>query len=376
MGIFGSSSDEETRRVVVAGGVTGGHLYPGIAVVEELEQCAPELEFAFVGIEDGIEARVVPELGYAFHAMDVPPLKGQGVGGWLSGGLKLSKSGLQAASLVRRLDPALTISVGGYAAGPFSFAAAASGRPTILLEQNREPGMTNRLLGRVVDYAFVTYETTCEHFQQTDCRAVGNPVRRAIRERAARLDYRAPEAGEIDILVTGGSGGAKSFNQELPKALCALGDVAEGVSVRHQYGRGRREEVEGRYEAFAGEVELVEFIDDMAGAYEWCDLLICRGGGTTLAEVLTFGVPAIFVPSPHVTDDQQTKNTREIAEQGAGIMLPDEAIGSDRATRLLSGLITNPVSLENIAGKARELGRNDAASAVAEASLGLIETSA
>lgn len=367
-------SGDNHRRVVIAGGGTGGHLYPGIAVVEALEERDSTIEFAFVGTEKGIEARVVPELGYDLHLMDVPPLKGQGLGGWISGGLRLSKSGLQALSLVRKLDPDLTISVGGYAAGPFTLAAALSGRKTALMEQNRDPGMTNGLLGRVVDAAFVAFESTCGHFEGTVCRAFGNPVRRSIRQAAADFEYQAPEDGEFRILVTGGSGGARSLNESLPEALCALGETAESVSVRHQYGKNRRDEVAGRYDDFAGGVELVEFIDDMAAAYAWCDLLICRGGGTTIAEVLTFGLPAVFVPSPHVTDDQQTKNAREIAESGAGIMLPDEEIGSDRATRLLSGLIQNPVSLENIARKARSIGAKDAASAIAEACFGLIET--
>jgi len=318
-------------RIVIAGGGTGGHLYPGLAVVEALEEMRDDLEFAFVGTEEGIEARVVPARGYELHTMDVPPLNGQGLAGWVTGGLKLSKSGVQSIGLVRRLDPALTISVGGYAAGPFTLATAVSGRPSALMEQNREPGMTNEILGRFVDGAFVAYETTCSAFQNTECHPVGNPIRRDLRRAADAYTYEPPEEGEpCRILITGGSGGAKSINENLPSALGALGDRAAHLQVRHQYGRDRAEEVAGRYDDFAGEVELVEFISDMAEAYEWADLVICRGGGTTIAELLAFGLPAVYVPSPHVTDDQQTKNAREIAEKGAGIMLPDQAIGSDR----------------------------------------------
>ena len=361
-------------RLVIAGGGTGGHLYPGIAVVEAIEEMRPEIEVAFVGTEKGIEARVIPELGYDLHLMDVPPLKGQGLAGWVKGGLSLSKSGLQAMSLVRELDPAMTISVGGYAAGPFTLAAAISGRPTALMEQNLEPGMTNSVLGRFVDLGFVAYQEACDSFEGLDCRAVGNPLRRSIRQKAASFRYEPSDDETIRLLVTGGSGGAKSLNEQLPGALCRLGEKAEHLSVRHQYGRNRRSEVEGRYDDFTGEVELVEFIDEMADAYAWCDLIVCRGGGTTIAEILAFGLPAVFVPSPHVTDDQQTKNAREITELGAGIMLPDEAIGSDRATRLISGLIDNPVSLQNIARKARELGQESAAEAIAEACLQRIDS--
>ncbi len=365
---------DRSPRVVVAGGGTGGHLYPGLAVVEALEEEREDLQFSFVGTEDGLESRVVPAEGYELELMDVPPLKGQGLAGWLEGGLKLSKSGVQAISLVRRLDPDLTISVGGYAAGPFTLAAAVGGRATALLEQNREPGMTNGILGRFVDRAFVAFESTCQAFEATECRPVGNPLRRSIRRAARDFQYEPPEeGGAFRVLVTGGSGGAESLNTRLPGALVELGEIAERLEVRHQYGRGRADEVAGRYDQFAGRVELVEFIDEMAEAYRWCDLLVCRGGGTTIAEVLAFGLPAVYVPSPHVTDDQQTKNAREIAEQGAGILLPDQAVGSGRATRLVRGLVNNPVSLENMAREARRLGAHDAAVAIAEGCLELLE---
>lgn len=373
--MIGDNDSSGPPRIVVAGGGTGGHLYPGIAVVEAMQEIRNDLQFAFVGTDDGIESRVVPAEGYELHTMDVPPLKGQGMAGWIGGGLKLTKSGVQAMSLLRELQPALTISVGGYAAGPFTMAAAVAGRSTALMEQNREPGMTNRILGRFVDRAFVAFESTCDSFDHADCQAVGNPLRRSIRQTAGEFTYEPSETGEpFRILVTGGSGGAKSFNTELPGALTELGDAAERVEVRHQYGNGRADEIAGQYDDFPGRVELVEFIDEMAEAYRWCDLLICRGGGTTIAEVLAFGLPAVYVPSPHVTDDQQTKNARAIAEQGAGIMLPDQAIGSGRATRLVRGLLDNPVSLENMAREARRLGAQDAAVAIAEGCLELVES--
>lgn len=373
--MFGDNDSSGPPRIVVAGGGTGGHLYPGIAVVEAMQEIRNDLQFAFVGTDDGIESRVVPAEGYELHTMDVPPLKGQGMAGWIGGGLKLTKSGVQAMSLLRELQPALTISVGGYAAGPFTMAAAVAGRSTALMEQNREPGMTNRILGRFVERAFVAFDSTCDSFDNADCQVVGNPLRRSIRQTAGEFSYEPPETeAPFRILVTGGSGGAKSFNTELPGALTELGDAAERVEVCHQYGNGRADEIAGQYDDFPGRVELAEFIDEMAEAYRWCDLLVCRGGGTTIAEVLAFGLPAVYVPSPHVTDDQQTKNARAIAEQGAGIMLPDQAIGSGRATRLVRGLLDNPVSLENMAREARRLGAQDAAVAIAEGCLELVES--
>ncbi len=372
--IWQQQTDDESTRVVMAGGGTGGHLFPGIAVAEELEARDPTIEVHFVGTERGIESRIIPETSFPFHAMDVPPLKGDGWRRWLEGGVQLPRSGFQALSLLRRLGPGLVVSLGGYAAGPLTLAASVSGSPTALMEQNAHPGMTNRALGNFVDRAFVAFDESCQSFDDTPCEVVGNPVRRSIRKAADNHEYVPSDDGVIRVLVTGGSGGAQSLNRELPEALCALGDGAASLKVRHQYGEGRGDGLEEAYESFAGEVTCVEFIDGMAEAYAWCDLVICRAGATTIAEVLTFGLPAIFVPSPNVTDDHQTRNAREVTEAGAGLMLEDDQVGSPRSTRLISGLVQNPSSLTNIAAKTRQMRRNNPAEAIAESLLGdLIE---
>jgi UDP-N-acetylglucosamine--N-acetylmuramyl-(pentapeptide) pyrophosphoryl-undecaprenol N-acetylglucosamine transferase len=365
---MGQQERTEGPVVVVAGGGTGGHLYPGVAVIEELAERFDGLQPEFVGTDQGIEARVVPSLGYPFHSMDVPPMKGRSWSEWISGGLSLGKSGVQATKLLGEIDPDLVIGVGGYAAGPFTLASALSGRPTVLMEQNAQPGVTNRILSRFVDRAFVAFEETCRQLADVPCEVVGNPVRRSLRQTAVSYSYEAPADGEpIRMLVTGGSGGAKSLNTRLPEALINLGTTAQKLEVKHQYGRGRRSEVTGRYDGFEGDVELVEFIDDMAEAYRWAHLVMCRAGASTIAEIMTFGLPAIYVPSPHVADDHQSKNAKEIAEAGAGVSLSDDAIGTGRATRLLQGLLENPVSLENLAERARSLAQPDAASDVADA---------
>lgn len=373
MGIFSSSN--RSNRLVIAGGGTGGHLFPGVAVVEAIEELDPTVDIAFVGTERGIEARVIPELGYRLELVDVPTLKGGGLKGWASGLSRLPFSGIQSMSTFKKLDPGLVVSVGGYAAGPFTMLSAIRGVPTALMEQNSVPGMTNKLLGRVVDRAFLTFESSAAFFDGVDCQVVGNPVRRDLLEMAGGFDYEAPEQGEpFNILVIGGSGGAASLNQSLPDALSGLEELGEQVRVRHQCGRGRTDELDGRYDDFAGDVEVTEFIDDMASAYRWCDLLVCRAGASTIAEVLVLGIPAVYVPFPGAADDHQTKNAREIAEAGAGVTLPDDEIGSPRATRLLAGLIRNPVSLENLSRKARSMGRPDAARKVAEACLEMLRS--
>jgi UDP-N-acetylglucosamine--N-acetylmuramyl-(pentapeptide) pyrophosphoryl-undecaprenol N-acetylglucosamine transferase len=352
--------------VVIAGGGTGGHLFPGVAVAEAIGRIAPEIEVAFVGTERGIEARVIPELGYDLELVDVPMLKGGGTLGWVKGLSKLPLSGMQSMSVFNRLNPALVVSVGGYAAGPFTMLAGVRGVPTALMEQNSVPGMTNRLLGKTVDRAFLTFEASRAHFPNVECEVVGNPVRETLLELAEGFAYKPPtDRDEFRILIIGGSGGAASFNRRLPADLCGLGELAENVVVRHQCGKSRRSEVDGGYDGFGGKAEVVEFIDDMAAAYAWCDLLICRAGASTIAEVLVLGIPAIYVPFPHAADDHQTKNAQAIAEAGAGIAISDADIGQRRAARLISGLIHNPVSLANLSKQARQLGRPHASEQVA-----------
>lgn len=364
MALFGKK--QRDNRVVIAGGGTGGHLFPGVAVAEAIQKLDPSVDVTFVGTERGIEARVIPELGYDLELVDVPMLKGGGAAGWMKGLAQLPLSGMQSMGVFNRLNPALVVSVGGYAAGPFTMLSSVRGVPTALMEQNSVPGMTNKLLGKVVDRAFLTFAASESFFPDVDCEVVGNPIRSNLLEMADNFDYEAPsEEDDFHILIIGGSGGAASFNQSLPTALSGLGRFAQKVSVRHQCGKGRSGEVDGRYDEFAGQVEVVEFIDDMAAAYEWCDLLICRAGASTIAEVMVLGVPALFVPFPHAADNHQAKNAREIAEAGAGITLGDAEIGSDRATRLISGLIHNPIALANISEQARKLGRPQAANHVA-----------
>ncbi|MBA2661057.1 MAG: undecaprenyldiphospho-muramoylpentapeptide beta-N-acetylglucosaminyltransferase [Bradymonadaceae bacterium] len=357
---------KENPHVVIAGGGTGGHLFPGIAVVEALEELVPSLRASFVGTAKGIEARVIPRLGYDLHLVDVASLKGAGASGLAKGLTRLPASALQSRKILTAIQPDAVISVGGYAAGPFTMVAALAGVPTALMEQNATPGLTNKMLGRLVDRAFVTFEESKSYFGKTRCEVVGNPVRRQIVERAAGFQYKEPAPnGEFRILVIGGSGGAGSFNQGVPDWMQNMGKLAQNIHVRHQAGRNRGGEVVQRYEGFAGKAEVVEFIDDMAEAYAWCDLLICRAGASTIAEVLILGVPAIYIPFPGAADNHQEKNALAVVEAGAGIMIDDVEITSDRSQRLLAGLIGNPVALANIAHRAKGLGRPEAAQTIA-----------
>ncbi len=353
-------------HVVIAGGGTGGHLFPGLAVAEELVAIDPGTRVTFVGTEEGIEARVIPETPFELELVDVEALKGGSLVERVSSVARLPKSGLQARRLVSDLAPDIVVSVGGYAAGPVTLVAALSGVPTALMEQNSYPGLTNRLLSRVVDRAFVTFEDSIDELGDVEVSVYGNPVRTDLLEEADAYEYASSEGDEFRILIIGGSGGAGSFNEHIPTWMASMGPLEDHLVVRHQAGRGRGEDVVERYRGFAGEVEVVEFIDDMAEAYRWCDLLICRAGASTIAEVLTLGVPAIFVPFPAAADDHQRANARTIVEAGAGVMIDDDELTTDRARNLVTGFVNNPTALENIAAAARKMARPDAGRHIAE----------
>ncbi len=352
------------KHVVVAGGGTGGHLFPGVAVVEALEELMGEgVRFSFVGSDRGIEARKIPELGYDLHTVDVAPLKAGGLGGLLKGLAKLPSAGAKTFSLVGKLKPDLVVAVGGYAAGPFTMTAAARGVPTVLMEQNAVPGMTNGALARVVRKAYVSFESTQKHFN-VESLVVGNPVRSSIGDRRGFV-YEQPTAdGPFHILVLGGSGGAGSLNAGVPSALRGLApELQARIEVVHQAGRDRTGEVD--YTGFGGRTEVTEFIDDMASAYQRLDLLICRAGMSTIAEVTVMGLPALYVPLS-LGDGHQADNAREIVEAGGGMMVTDDEISGERASRLISGVMQNPQSLANLAARSKQLGRPDAAREVAE----------
>ncbi len=361
-------------HIVVAGGGTGGHLFPGVAVVEAMEKLDPAVRVSFVGSSRGIEARVVPELGYPFRKIEVHPLKNGGVGGFLKGAASLPMSGIQAIQHVRGLRPDLVVAVGGYAAGPFTAAAATMGIPTALMEQNATLGLTNKMLSRLVDRAFVAFPKTCEVIpDKVTCEALGNPIRSSLVEMGRDFAYSAPTAdGDFNILVIGGSGGARSLNLGVPKALAGLpAELRARVNITHQAGRGRADSAKEAYEVFDGRWKVVEFIDDMSAAYGACDLLICRAGMSTIAEVTVLGIPALYVPLPSA-DGHQASNALEIVEGGGGMMVSDEEIATERASRLLAGLMRNPESLGNLAARAKTMGRPDAAKDVAERLLSMV----
>jgi UDP-N-acetylglucosamine--N-acetylmuramyl-(pentapeptide) pyrophosphoryl-undecaprenol N-acetylglucosamine transferase len=353
------------QRVIVAGGGTGGHLFPGIAVVEELRRRNKDLEVRFVGTSRGIESRVIPSMGETLETLDVMPLKGRTFAQLLGSLAKLPSAWGRAVSILRQHRPELVLGVGGYASGPMLVAAATLGIKTALLEQNAHVGLTNRALARLVGRAYLSFDETAPLFGGA-ARVVGNPVRRAFVEasRRAMLDPRGSDARARRILVIGGSQGAKRLNEVVPEALAKLGLAERGIEIVHQTGAAMREQVAARYAALGVQAEVVPFIDDVARAYASASFVICRAGASTLAELAAIGRPAILVPFPFAADDHQAKNAESFERAGAAICLRESALDVDRLAAEAQKLLDGAELRRTMASAMRQRGRPDAAATI------------
>lgn len=356
------------QRIMVAGGGTGGHLFPGLAVVEELRRRVPGLQVKFVGTARGIEARILPGRGEELQLLDVTPLKGQGAAARLKSFARIPSAMKEAASLIRDFEPDLVLGVGGYASGPLLLSASLSGRPTALLEQNAYVGMTNRLLARFVDRAYIAFEQTERVFGAGKSRLTGNPVRNEFVEHA-RLALADPEGFESrarTVLVLGGSQGARKLNEDLPRALGRAGLADRNLQVVHQTGEAMREEVEAIYRELGIRASVVTFIDEIARAYANAALVVARAGATTLAELCAIGRPSVLIPFPFAADDHQAKNADALQAQGASICIRESELEVDRLAMLIADLLEDPDRRKAMARAARKHGRPDAAAAIVD----------
>lgn len=356
------------RRVIIAGGGTGGHLFPGIAVVEELRRRQPDAEVTFVGTAKGIEARVLPERGERLELIDVAPLKGRSAAELMRSLMMLPGACSQAFGILRAEKPDLVIGVGGYASGPMLLAAAARGVPTAILEQNAHVGLTNRVLAPITGRAYVAWEEAAEQIGRHRAKLFGNPVRRAFVDaaRAAMADPSGFEARSRRILVLGGSQGAKVLNEVVPAALAELDLGPRGIDVLHQSGAAMQAEVEARYRALGVPAKVVSFVDEMAKAYSSATLVIARAGATTLAELCAIGRPSVLIPYPFAADDHQAKNAEALERAGAAVSIRESVLSSEKLSAEVRALLDSAERRARMAEAARSHGRPDAAAAIVD----------
>jgi UDP-N-acetylglucosamine--N-acetylmuramyl-(pentapeptide) pyrophosphoryl-undecaprenol N-acetylglucosamine transferase len=359
-------------NVLMAAGGTGGHIFPALAVADALRALDPDAVPVFVGAAQGLESKLVPAHGYPLELIHVRPLtnaRNPLVAAWRA--LGLSRSAAQSLRLLRRLKPALVIGAGGYASGPVTALAALSHIPTAIMEQNAIPGLTNRLLSKVVKRVFVSFESDRFPYPPHKVRALGNPIR--VIQGAQPDRPRAED--KVNILIFGGSQGAATLNAVAPAALKALPpELASQLVVRHQTGRGREEEVREGYGGFLGDVEVTPFIEQMPSAYAWADVILCRAGATTVAELQAAAKPSVLVPFPYAAHNHQVENARAMVNAGASLMLLDDEVRANPAalTSTISHLLRFPSVRARMAQSALALARPDAARDVAASCLELI----
>ena len=352
-------ADPSPAPVMILAGGTGGHIFPGLAVAAALR--ARGVPVAWLGADGAMETRLVPQHGIELDTIAVKGLRGKGIATLLGAPLRVLAAVRAAARVLRAKQPRAVLSFGGYASGPGGIAARLAGLPLLVHEQNRAPGLTNRVLAKVARRVLVGFPQTFAHDE-----VVGNPVRNEIAAIAPPARRFAGRAGALRLLVLGGSQGARALNTAVPQALAASGVQA---LVRHQCGERLRAEAEQAY-AQAGVAASVEpFIADMAAAYAEADLVVYRAGALTLAELCAAGVGSVLVPFPQAVDDHQTRNAEYLVEHGAALLLPQGEGLAGQLRDVLSALAADPRRRLAMAEAARALARPDAAARVADAVL-------
>jgi UDP-N-acetylglucosamine--N-acetylmuramyl-(pentapeptide) pyrophosphoryl-undecaprenol N-acetylglucosamine transferase len=354
-------------RIVIAGGGTGGHLYPGIAVARELRRRLPEVVVTFAGTDRGIERTVVPREGFELDVLRSAGLKGMSIGSFARGLSLLPASGIDAWRIVSRRKPHLVIGVGGYSSGPVVLVAATRRIATMLLEQNAIPGFTNRTLAPFVTGAALTFEATLSYFGRRGF-VTGNPVRPEFFDATP-----APIGGPPRILIFGGSQGAHAINMAMVEAATRLAAHPGGLAITHQTGERDLERVRAGYRDARVEARVEPFLFAMDREMKSADLVICRAGATTLAELTAAGRPSILVPLPTAADDHQRKNAEVLERAGAAELLEQSQMTGERLAARIVALASDPARRGRMSEAARGLARPGAAAAIVDKALELLE---
>ncbi|GAC1619612.1 MAG: undecaprenyldiphospho-muramoylpentapeptide beta-N-acetylglucosaminyltransferase [Nevskia sp.] len=331
-------------KVLICAGGTGGHVFPALAVAKVLIKRGHEV--VWMGTPDSFEARVVPEAGIAIEFVRVKGLRGKGLGKLVTAPPQLTRALLDALAVLRRQQPQLVLGMGGFAAGPGGLAAWLLRRPLMIHEQNAAPGMTNRVLAR---FARVVLEAFPQTFP--GAKTVGNPVRAGFAELPPPAKRLGGREGPARLLVLGGSQGARALNEIVPAAL-ALMPAAVRPQVRHQAGR-TLEIAQSAYARHAVDGEVLRFIDDMPSTYAWADLVVCRSGASTIAELAAAGCASLLVPFPAAVDDHQTRNGQYLVDAGAALMVPEAILDAATLAEMLTGLFAKREQLVMMATAAR-----------------------
>ena len=346
-------------RVILAGGGTGGHLFPGLAVAREFQRRDAMTEILFVGTEQGIEFRILPKEGFKLETLTVKGMKGRGLRGLIDALTGVPASLLRSLRIIRKFRPDCIIGLGGYASGPLLLAGKLKGIRCAIMEQNLRPGFTNKLLARVVDRVFTAYGESASYFPGARVVETGNPVRWQKLPQVRRSE-------KFSLLIFGGSAGARRINFAAADALKRLADLAGAMRVTHQTGQADYAAIKEGYAALLLEAEVQPFIDKMDEAYAQADLIVCRAGATTVAELTAFGKAAILVPYPYAIYDHQRGNAQALQDRGAADMILDRDLTGEVLAARIRAYFSDRERRARMAGAARALGRPEAAARIVD----------
>jgi len=348
---------KKAKTLLVMAGGTGGHVFPGLAVANKLKN--EGWNVSWLGTAARMEARLVPEHGYEIDFIDVAGVRGNGLKRLLAAPFQIIKSILQARKVLKKRKVDLVLGMGGFASGPGGIAAWSMGIPVVLHEQNAAAGLTNRLLARFAKKVLMGFSGS---FTGKKTELVGNPVRQELlnlKEKSLSVDE-----PRLKVLIIGGSLGARILNEIVPQAMLHFNQSQ--ISVLHQAGKDASKGVLAHYAETKVDYQVQDFITNMAEAYEWADVIICRAGALTVAEVAVVGLPAIFIPLPHAVDDHQTKNAQSLVEVGAAILIPQHELNATKLSDCLATLNKDKQLLVNMSKNCKNVAMRNATEQVAE----------
>ena len=349
-------------RIVIAGGGTGGHVIPALAIAQQLKKQLGA-EVLFIGTARGIETRLVPQAGFALELIQVGALKNVSLMTRAKTIFDLPRAIAASSRMLSDFDPEVVIGVGGYASGPAMVAAIRRRLPTLAFEPNVVPGFANRMIARWVSAAAVHFEETCRYFP--NCRVTGVPVREAFFAIPPK-SISTEVAGAPTLLVFGGSQGARAINQAMIESLAGLRVRIPGIHIIHQTGQRDYDRVLAAYQQSGISGEVHKFIDDMPGTFARADLLVCRSGASTVGEITAEGKPAIFVPFPAAADDHQNVNARALERAGAAVVVEESNLGAAYLVDTIAALIGDARRLQGMFAAAKSLAHPKAVEEIAE----------
>jgi len=361
-------------RCVIAGGGTGGHLFPGIAIAEAFSERERGNEVLFIGTERGIEVRVLTGEKFLLRTISAKPFKGKPLLGKAEAVWSIPRAILEALSILRDFRPAFVLGVGGYASGPALLAATLLGMKRAVHEQNMVPGMTNRLLRWFSHRFFVSFDETKQYFPERRTSVTGNPVRKEILAsvETGKEAIRRKKEGRFTLLVFGGSTGAHRINEAMTGALDQLRRIRYVLKIYHQTGRGDVESVSKHYQEKGFDAVVSPFFKDMATCYQLSDLVICRSGASTITELAVCGKAAILIPYPHAAHQHQYLNAKKLVDMGAARMIRDEALDGLSLAKTILEIQSHPEEIDKMARAIKGVARPRAAQEIVDQCYALI----